>query len=645
MHTDIRHLVLCLPLVVVASVLGAAPPQVILSADAASTSAVYHRSLDGSTIGSSASAGDLGGDAKDVMSLRSPDLSRVVYLTLNAAGQVGARIRNDRGVGTETVVATGVPVATPSPLGAGFFSPEGTLAVAYGTTGSSTCWVRTLSGTTLGTATATPLSLSSTPAKVRVASRPGSNEVLIVAQDSSLRLAATVWNGTAFRATSTIDAAYTGGVNRWECAWTRTGDAVIVRANDASTGTSVVSLVGDTWTAISSAPTAAGAISRVMISEDPRQPGGGLAVGTLSSGGVLEVTTRNAGVWSTTAQVATSVDTSLAVPAAISFEGTGGGLVAAWLVASSEQVRMSRKAAGGSWSTAALSGSLGTGLQAVALTARDDADGVVLTARRTSTAAASPYGSAAGYVMYSSNGTATNGDRASITGLVGAQVAGVSLPTAPSGTDGPNNVTVSNDGTSTLAAGNYRDLSFADRCTINLSAGTYVFRKLSGSGNDSRFTCTTSGGDVNIIFLQASAAFRDRFTISNSGGGSVTLHFLGGTVTFGNDANLTANLIHYEGRIGCGDRIRLTGRIFTKANASTGYDGVLTLPGGSSGGGGSSGTSGHRLHAMLVSAGSIGSATELTSADFAGTAAPAVAVTSPAVRAVAKVVRWRETAP
>lgn len=644
MHTVIRLSVLCLPLVVGAPALGAAPPQVVLSADAASTSAVYHRVLDGSTIGSSASVGDLGGDAKDVMTLRSPDLSRVVYLTLNASGQVGARVRNDRGVGTETVVATGVPVATPSPLGAGYFSPGGTLAVAYGTTGSSTCWVRTLSGTTLGTATATPLSLSSAPAKVRVASRPGSNEVLIVAQDSSLRLAATVWNGTAFRATSTIDAAYTGGVNRWECAWTRAGEAVIVLANDASTGTSVVSLVGDTWTAVSSAPTAAGAISRVMISEDPRQPGGGLAVGTLSSGGVLEVTTRNAGVWSATSQVATSVDTSLAVPAAISFEGTGGGLVAAWLVASSEQVRVSRKAAGGSWSTAALSGSLGTGLQSVALTARDDADGVVLTARRTSTASGSSLGTMAGYVAYSSTGTVTVRDRATTTGLVGANVSGVTLPAEPTGTAGSSNVTVSNDGTVTLAPGNYQDLSFGDRSRINVSAGTYVFRKVTGAGYDNTFAADTSGGDISIIVLQNAVTFRDRWIVTNTGSGTLTFHVLGGQLTLGYDSRLTADFISYNGALVCLDRARFTGHLAAKNNITLGYDGAFAIPSGSSGGG-SGGSSGHRLHAMLVSAGSIGSATELTSADFSGTAAPAVAVTSPAVKAVAKVVRWRETAP
>lgn len=630
-----------LPVLFAASLSLGTADQCILSVDqgAPATSAV--RVVGASSIASTSASLTAAGTLSEVFCVGSPDRSITSAGLLDSSGNLSLRQLSNGSWATSVAIATGVSTARPAPIAAVHTARSGTLVIAYAVTGSALCTLKTYN-TTLSSATDVQLGLGSTPLRLVLTARPGSDEVLLVAQDASQRLAAAVWDGTTVRATSLLDSAFDGGERRWDAVWPRGGSAMVAWARATDTTLRVSQLLTDTWTAMSSTPSLPSAFGRVMLATDPSRGTGSVAAALANKTGTLSVTTYESAVWSSLTQMTTTLDTTRERPAELAYEGAGGGLVCAW-VTSGGSVVNTRRLSGGTWANAAASSAIGTGLAQLAVEPKQDASGVVVLARRETTTTGTSIGT---YVAYSQTGAVTGNDRTVFTGTTGSQVSGVSVPAAPSVTEGTQDVSLTWDATLTLAPGSYRDLSFRDRTTLNLSAGTYVFRSAVLTGYDSRFVCNTSSGDVKIIFTTGSFTARDRFTITRSGSGVVILETNSGGITFGYDDVVECIAISHTSTITGNDRVRVTGYLFAVGNVTIGYDATITQPSWSVPQAYSSGGSTtQRLYAMLVSAGSVGSVSELTSSPIDGTTPPPMAVTQPGVAPLVRVSRWREVEP
>ncbi len=624
----------------------AAPPQLVIFTDEEDAVTIQARALSGGTVDAGGWTTGSGAAVREAFAHRSPDRSTIAVGLLDDSGNLTVRPFTDNGFGPEVTVATGVSVTRPAPVAAAYASRVGRLVIAYAATGSSECLVRTYDGS-VSIASSAPLGLSSTPVRVMVAPSPSSDDVLIVAQDSSQRLAVTIWDGTDFRATELLDSSYDGGTDRWDATWSRSNGPMVAWARASDTTLRVRRLDGDTWDPMDSTPVAPGAIGRIILTADSARGQSGVAAAIVSGAGRLEVFTLDAGAWSMATLMTAALEDEADQPVGLSHEGHGGGLLCAWLDADSDRVHLRRRAPGGAWGVSTTTDELGDGLTQILLVAHEDEPEVVVLARQETGSAGGSSG-VSDYSLYAQGSTISLGDRTVVNGQQGSQVQDVELPDVPEGSPGATNVSVNHDQTQTLAPGSYRDLSFGDRTRINFSAGTYIFRRLSNSGHDARFVCDTSAGDVVIVFNQSTVQFRDRFRIERNGAGVVSVHTKGDSLRVGHDCNIEAVMLSHGGSIHFGDRTRLTGHVFASTSIYIGHDSVISvaswpLPALLGGGGGAS--SAQRIHGLVVSSGSPGTPADLTPDAIDGDTPPPLAISAPPIQSSTRIVRWREVAP
>lgn len=615
--------------------------QVVLSADAGASSSIGAWSVSGSGINAISDL-PVSGSVSEIFTAARPDGTTVAALILGTDGALTLRELTGDGWGNAVSVATGVPVSRPSPVALTYTSRSGALVIAYATSGSAVLSLRSYADGSLSSASSATFTLSSTPVKVVLTPRASSNEVLVAAHDSSSKLGVCVWDTTTFRAAEIADSGYDGGTNRWDITWPRNGSAMVAWARATDTTLRVKTLTGDTWSSQVNTPSLAGAIGRVLLATDAARGGTATGLAMVTKNGALNAALYDAAAWTATTQMTTTLDTTRERPVELAFEGTGGALVCAW-VNSGGSVINTRRYSGGAWGSANTSSAIGTGLAQLVVRPETGSESVIVAARREISGGSAGIAS---YVAYSQNGTVSGQDRTVFTGQTGSQVSGVVVPSAASVTPGVQDVSLTWDETRTLAAGSYRDLSFRDRTTLNLSAGTYVFRSCTQSGHDARFVCDTSGGDVRIIFDSGSVTFRDRFTISRSGSGVVIVEANNGAITFGYDDVVECIAMSHTSTITGRDRVRVTGYLYGVGNVAIGYDATITQPSWSVPVALMGSAMTQRMYAMAVDGGSPGSVVELTSgAGVESSAALPMAVSPIGMGSVTRVVRWREVAP
>lgn len=623
----------------------AAPPQAIVHSDHDDATTAMFREVSRGSVGPIAVEAGADAALRDIFAVRSPDRSTLAIGLLDAAGNLSLRLLTDAGLGSATLIGQSVPSTRPAPIGAAYTARTGRLVMAYASADSAECFVRSHDGS-LGNVVAAPLGLSSTPVRIKVVQSPTSDDVLIVAHDSSQRLAAAIWNGAEFRGADLADGGFDGGMNRWDAAWTRGTGPIVAWARAGESSLRVRKFNGEGWEAMDATPTGPGAITRISLATDASQAQTGVAAGIVFGASRLEIALHDGAAWTIGTLMTTTLDHAKDVPVALAFEGTDGGLMCAWLESGSQRIH-TRRQSGGAWSAPQTTNIIGAGLTELGLSPGDEASQAVIVARREVGGQGSVVGTdLSDYAIYANNGNIKRGDRLTINGLYGSKVPGLSIPDAPGGNAGGTNITLNHDQTRSLDPGAYRDLSFGDRTRINFSSGTYIFRRLSNSGHDSRFVCDTSEGDVSIVFTTGAVNFRDRFRIERQGNGVVSIHVKSGAFKVGHDCNIEAVLVAHSGAMQLSDRQRITGHLFGHSNIQIGHDSVVSIPrwslpvhlGGSE-------PASQRLYALVTSSGAIGPVTELTSDGIEGKARTPIAAAVPSPAGSLRLVRWREVSP
>src|SRR5262249_14891693 len=152
-----------------------------------------------------------------------------------------------------------------------------------------------------------------------------------------------------------------------------------------------------------------------------------------------------------------------------SYQPDGEKALVLWHTSGQNAVRY-KTWSGSAWSGTLVGPDLGSELLSARLVpASDSDDGIVAVVDHPGPRALGDF------QVYSSNGTDSLSG-VTVQGVVGQDLAGVTLPTPPSDAPGTVDKIFGNNTTTTIAPGAYRDLQGGNAFVLNISSGVYVFR-------------------------------------------------------------------------------------------------------------------------------------------------------------------------
>lgn len=516
------------------------------------------------------------------------------------------------------------------PFAAEYERSSGTLLVAYRKANRAGIYYRTATGGVVSPESSySGMGLSQAPRWVHLSARPGSDEMVLLAATET-GLSAAVWNGSSFGNPITLStsmgsgrrafgAAYMTGSGRALAAWGEASGALRYRVWD-----------GSAWSAPAAAPSIGQAAWWLALAADVRSGSDRIVLACSDDGDDGEVMVWDGSSFGSALRVEETLGSASArrIDAAFARDGTA---VVAWQRSGEERLRY-RVWDGAGWSAPGAGPALPAEPRAVVLATgagEEDVFAAVMCG-----AASTPF---EGYAIYSEHGATVIGWHLNAEGDVGAQVAGVSLPPAPSETAGGADVIAGHNESLSLQPGVYGELNLGHNVQMRLRAGTYVFSRFEVA-NNVRVTADTSDGDVRIIVTAGDFAVGYNFILDNTGAGVVDLHVTNGNADVLHNGSVEARFFVYNGKVNIGHVVYVRGGLFASGNIEVLNN--CTVIGGSGGGGGAR-TS---LSTMSWSAGVPDAAAHLAGTLPGGTEGEPFALATPAVRGL-RITRWREVEP
>ncbi|HAU36437.1 MAG TPA: hypothetical protein DCX07_01805 [Phycisphaerales bacterium] len=154
----------------------------------------------------------------------------------------------------------------------------------------------------------------------------------------------------------------------------------------------------------------------------------------------------------------------------------------------------------------------------------------------------------------------------------GVYVADLAVPSH--GAYGSQSIWGANNSTTTLAAGEYRDLSLGSRATLNLSSGVYTLKSV-WMGANGTVNVDTSAGDVTLNVL-GSLGTGTKVNFNTTGGGALKINVFDSSIWLGNENVISADVRVYNGSFETGNNAVLTGTYMATANVWLGNNTSLT---------------------------------------------------------------------
>jgi hypothetical protein len=280
-------------------------------------------------------------------------------------------------------------------------------------------------------------------------------------------------------------------------------------------------------------------------------------VGLLGNNHALNLNRWSGTAWGTNLVADTQITDSTERRVDIAYQQNGANALAVWHQ-QGDSVLKYRRWTGSAWSAETDGPTIGPETFAIRLAPGRNENEVMMSARSHTALVYSDY------MVYSSGGTV------SVAGSIGGPVGsggGLSLPAPPAGTAGLLDIIVPSAGTVTLLPLSYRDLLTANNSTVNLSSGTYVFRKFVASQNGTVFNCNTTGGTVKLIFTDGPFDGRNSVQFINTGGNKVEIHLVHGDYTTQNNSfGANVALFVYDGSITIGLNLDFAGVMYASGN-------------------------------------------------------------------------------
>lgn len=296
-------------------------------------------------------------------------------------------------------------------------SGDAVLVWDNGTTGTTGLSFNTWNGTAWSTNATITTPLSGEPSQMRIAAKPGSDEVVLAVSNTSAFDYALVWNGSSWGNSVTLDSASGGSQTAVHVAYEQqSGKAMVVYGKNADVKLYYRVWNGTSWSAEASLdPTSLGVTTQpqwISLASDPTS--NRLAVGVVTSGGRTWLAVWDGSAWGNMIQATATSLTAAALNVAVTFETQSGDLMAAYGVnaAPLTQVRYRTKTSAGAWSSETLGPDLTDGNPSVLVLSRDpNSDEIMLTTNHSSADANYTLwdGNAWGTPFEGTNNTGSNG--------------------------------------------------------------------------------------------------------------------------------------------------------------------------------------------------------------------------------------------
>jgi len=529
---------------------------------------------------------------------------------------------------TQLATNAGLPSAK---VFAGAYETEtGNLIVVYRKTTSTTLYYRVV-GATVGPEQSFAIGLASAPTYMEMYPQPRGNEIMLLVAASG-RLHAAVWSGSAWTGSVQLEAAlptsgrpfagaYTNSSTQGMAVWSDTAGSVRSRLWTGATAS---------WSAATTLPAVSGSapLHWVTLAGSRKHASDEVLFAGIGTNNDISVNRWSGSSWGSNSVVETNVGFADGRRVALAYQHDGEEALLAWQQAGNNAVQF-RRWWGGVWSGTSATSSLGSEPQNIRLEPGYAGNQMVMSVRRKGAA------SYADYMAYSANGSVN------LTGtVVGAVGSGgsVALPVPPTATAGTTNISTPNNQTTTMTPGNYGSLVVGNACTLNFSAGTYVYTSFTAQYNGTIMNFNTAAGPVRFILTNGSFAGKNAITINNTGQHDVEFHILNGNFEAQNHyAVSNAAVFAYNGNIDFENNANFTGTLYASGNITG--SGTIKLPDSDPVGGPG------RLTTVTFTAGVPSAPVDLNTS-IAGEWRWDVCALSryPAVRSV-KVGRWREIGP
>lgn len=606
-----------------------ATPTAMTYAPASPAGDVYGRRMSGSAWGLAEGVGSLSGTPAFQSLALSPKADAEALLTLSAARVLTLSVRSGGAWGSAATMVTDTGTAASMPCAGAYETQSGKLLVVYRSAAVGTGLVYRADAAAGGSAQTYTISGGGSAAWVTLTPRPGSNDAVML-MVSGTTLSAAVWNGSSWGNSITLTASLPAAGTTWAAAPLQQGKKVMVVWAASSGAPSYRTWDGTAWSASGSIAGAGSGLRWVSLAGSPLATSNEAVLATIDSTYTARAVRWDGSVWgnSTSLDTNTGATAQRRVDAAWQRDGTRA--LVAWHRGSEQFVRY-RSWTGAAWGAAAAGASLGSMPEEIMLAPGSGGTDIACVVRRIGTPVFTDY------VMYSSGSTVTPGGT-TVHGQTGQQVSGVTLPAAPTNAAGSTNISLGNNQTQTIAPGAYGTLTVGNNCTLNFSAGDYVFKSFS-SGNNPTLNCNTSGGNIRLIFTTGGINVTNNLTLNTTGTGTVSVHVVAGNATFHNNTDISGAQVYvYAGNISMGNNTDFTGAMYASGSVSVG-SGTVSLP--------SAGvtTGPGMLTGLVFSGGSPGAASTLCAA------LPGTSATRPfdlawgGAGGSLVVTRWREVSP
>lgn len=505
---------------------------------------------------------------------------------------------------------------------ADFASSSGDLMVAYRKGSNSTLYYRTYSVASPSEQSFS-IGLASAPTWMEIASKPGSNEmVLVAASGSSLR--AGVWNGSSWGNSTSLESALAPSGRPFHVAYmTQSGTAMVVWT--ATSGApKYATWDGSSWSSVSSVPGITGGVPAgwIKLEPSPLRSSNEILLACIGTNKQINVNNWTGSAWGSNLLVESAAADCYSPRVDVCYQPDGAKALVVWHKSGQTSLRY-RTWSSGSWSSQQTGPDMTSTTNAIHLARGYNSTEVMMLARRNG---------GTSYSDYNSTSDDDDYDLGSVT-IVGPipNGSGSYLPTPPSATANSTNISPSGG---TVAPGTYGTMSQSG--TVTFTAGTYVFSSVTVDGT---LIFDTSAGPISFVITAGDLSGTNNNTFTNTGNAPAQIHILDGDFSLKNNTTFTnIDIFVYDGGIELKNNTNGSVGLYASDTVEIKNNGTITLNSYHSG-------TASACSVVLWTNGSAGSRVDLsTSCSLAGVTDPCDLAGSPIPQS-ASIDSWAAVSP
>ena len=324
------------------------------------------------------SASEVGGVTNMVVLRSARTRDEKILGVLDKSGHINVQVWNGSAWGSVLEVTTVVADYNCRGFDIAYEDSSGDALIVYQNNTDDPLY-RVWNGTGWSDAATLDLPTAGIPVWIRMASKPGADEIIVMTLDKGSNVTAAVWDGSAWdNSTSLEGAAESSTENGIAIAYESTNDDAMVAWSDGaekSGGPQYRFWNGSAWGAEATAPETGGESLFIELGSDPLSDK--IVMGAMDSGNDVNVNVWDGTAWGTNEEVTTGAEFSGLKPADVGFESTSGEALAAYSENGIHILRY-RTWSAGTWSDELLGPDFGNDLQTGDIKTDPNSDDIML---------------------------------------------------------------------------------------------------------------------------------------------------------------------------------------------------------------------------------------------------------------------------